>query len=258
MLIRECQDLGHGFWVPTPPRCVPLDGGVNLIVALATTEELRVTLSPNVKVAGVARVLDNHYSCDLKVEAFESWCRTPDSLGEWTKNKIEELTKELQPTVQPEGNIQVYTNWRPFLYSKGGEIVSRWVNLDLLKDTEVKTTGICRERRGQIVKYFFAAFKNGILKYETQLSHSFDVNRLIHGLDFISGNQCNLYTEKHATKIHFTLPREIPKEEYRLLIALCTNENTNNGRTRRFIIEQKLYVNLKNMLEKLGYCWRES
>lgn len=255
MLIRECQDLGHGFWFPIPPRIVPLDG-VNLIVAPCTTEELKFTVSKKIELAGVGRVLDHQYSCDLRVQSFESWCRAPSSLSDWATKTINELRNKLYPTLHPEGLVEVYIDWQPFGCNSRETIVGRWRNVTSLKKNTDKNVGLCRLRVGQVWRYFFGAFKDGWITHEAHIDKSCDLNRLIHGLDFLSGNYHKLFFEKSKGAISFSLPRAIPKEEYRLVVALCRKLNV-EGKSAKFILDEKFSGNVQKSLEKLGYCWRE-
>jgi len=252
-LMRECQDIGNGFWFPTPPRLVPLQE-TNLVIAPNSTKELQLVFGRAVQVAGLGRTSD--YSLDLPTEPLESWCRAPSDIRLWTKDVLNQLERKLQPAMSPEGRVEVYCAWRHVSYLNNNLLKRRWQGIQTIQ-VPTGLVVLCRRYSLGRWSHFVAKMQGSKIHLETPISPGVDISRLIHGLDALKGNTYQIGYIQQDDNIHFSLPTRIPKEEYRLVMALSTWSQDSQQRHRlRCSTQSRYFYDIRASLEKLGYVWR--
>ena len=105
-LMREAQELGGGYWFPTPLRIVPIDGQA-ILVGPVPTHELQRHFS-GVTRAGYARILPQWDGTALPSQDLDDWLGldTQDTIS-WSELQIANAQASLGPTTSS-GTVQFF------------------------------------------------------------------------------------------------------------------------------------------------------
>ena len=106
-MMREAQNLGRGYWVPTPTRAVRLLG-CRLIVSANSTCELERLLGLPIEVGGAGRTVSLDKSLTLPEETVDSWVGAPIDLRHWALDIMEHARANLRSTVHPNERVEVF------------------------------------------------------------------------------------------------------------------------------------------------------
>lgn len=251
--MREAENLGSGFWFPTPTRVVEI-GQFDLLISSSPTVELKRHF-PSVERAGYARLISNTDSKPVGRQAFASWLGSvPDSTPEWAAQEIESIRPSLGPTIQSAGleffNVGRHRRKAVEVLSPAwtSEIGEALVYLDDLV--------LCREPLSpRTFRYFVGQVGNGRLLAESdRLAEPY---RLQFGLAALTRRRLVIAVEKVGSSDVFFTPRDLPLPERRLLLALGRRDMGLPGRA--FLVrlgEQSAMV--WERLEALGADVRRS
>ena len=217
-LIREYEDLGDGYWAPTPQRLVKLPS-CELVIAPNPTTELKRWFGDSIQVAGFARVVISGSVTALPEQTADDWIGSPSDLSQWTQEQLNHAKNNLRPTVHPEGRIEVYFPWAQATNS-GRVARERWVELEKLNLDESDEPLLCKIAGITGTRWFFAVTRAQRIVAECEIGHS-EKLRLLYGLDALHGTSATVRVSKDGHQRRITLSMPIPKEEQRLLLALA-------------------------------------
>ena len=113
-LIREVQNLGRGYFLPTPLRLLELPSGDVLVIGGLPTLDAQKVLGTMLKSAGLARVseiaalpaaLKNHSDA---WQSLRNWLGIESSLANWTEKYLAAALKDLRASSSEIGAFEVY------------------------------------------------------------------------------------------------------------------------------------------------------
>ena len=151
-LMREAQNLGNGYWYPTPLRVVPTDGLAILVSSLPTHELQRHF--EGVKREGYARVIPLTDSLDFPQQLLDDWLGldVKDSVL-WCEGQIKIALADMKPTI-PSSSVQFYTA-RSVRSFSGITTEPQWVDEPQFSLTWQEGIFLCRERIAATVNSFY-------------------------------------------------------------------------------------------------------
>jgi len=228
-LMREAQELGGGYWFPTPLRVVPVDGKT-ILVGPATTKELKRHFL-DVTRAGYARVFLPLSTQELPIQELDNWLGLSirDTVA-WAGAEIERARSGMGPTI-PSGNIEFFsvgTAW-----SAVGSIARpKWTNDARLSFSGERGVVLCRERLGQAsFRYFFGLVKHARLVAEFPAPR--DTARIQFGLAALTGKPCTVTVFPRDGESVFHIPIGLPRAERQLTLAVGIRDISSAGRVYR-------------------------
>jgi hypothetical protein len=212
-LLREYEDLGGGYWTPTPQRLVKFPG-CSIVISPNTTSELQRWYPGAIEIAGFGRVVVPGGMVALPEQTADDWIGSPINLTQWVQDQLKYSKENLHPTVHPDGHIEVY---RPWTYSTGSGR-ARWIALEEINLDISNELLLCRIKGFTGSRWFFAITRASRVVEECEVSHDQKL-RLLYGLDAMHGTS----TEVRAIKVGHRrgIKLKIPQEERRLLLALA-------------------------------------
>lgn len=225
-LMREAQELGGGYWFPTPLRVVPIDGQA-ILVGPATTKELKRHF-PGVTRAGYARVSSPLNTRELPIQELDNWLGLSmrDTVA-WAEAEIAKAWSGMGPTISS-GNVEFFsvgTAW-----SAVGSIAKpKWTNDARLSFFGQRGVVLCRERLGQAsFRYFLGLVKRSRLVAEFPAPR--DTARIQFGLAALAGKPCTVTVIPRDGESVFHIPIGLPRAERQLTLALGVREISSEGR----------------------------
>lgn len=240
-LMREVQKLGNGYWFPTPMRIIPIDDEMGIIVGPASTGELQHHFG-SVTRAGYARVLLLSDARDLPIQKLDDWLglNVEDTIA-WTKDKLLEAYSNLKETILPE-KVQ-YFGVRTIRSNLGNITIPVWTDTTQ-SSLQSKGMMLCRERH----RYFFVKTEGRV--FESYVDTSV-VGRLCFGLAALIGTPITVTIERSDSVSIFHTPRNLPRSERQLILALGTRDMSLPGMAYR--VSDDSYVSLiEAMLRNIG------
>jgi hypothetical protein len=228
-LMREVQELGGGYWFPTPLRVVPVDEQ-GILVGAITTSELQRHFH-GVARAGYARVSNRADVASLPEQALDDWLRLEvrDTVA-WTEAQVAVARAGLGPTIST-ASIQFFsvaTTQSP----PGPVIKPAWTD-----DARSSLPGpqglvLCRERTApERHRYFLGRVDGRRLTAEGPTPS--DVTRLQFGLAALAGKPLTVDIVSRHSEFVFRFSAAVPRPEYQLTLALGVRDFTLPGKTFR-------------------------
>ena len=250
-MMREAQEIGGGYWVPTPTRTVPLRG-CRLIVSANSTRELERLLGAPIEVAGAGRTVPHDKSLALPEETADNWIGAPIDLRQWTVDIMERAGASLKPTVHPNERVEVFAPWRGPKANLGSRRRRWWCNLEDLSPGDANEILLCRTTDLTGRHWFFAQIISGKITAD----HAINENdlRLLYGLNLIHGSEVGFTILAKELEYAIVLPLKIPQEERRLLVALGRESEVDSGTMYRFAARYRPAVDLA--LQRVGFFAR--
>jgi hypothetical protein len=217
-LMREVQELGDGYWFPTPLRLVPIEKHA-ILLAPVPTHELRRHFH-DVTRAGYARVLPQLDTQDLPIQELDEWAgaNVRDSVT-WSNGQIANALMSMGPTISS-GNVQFFsvrTTRLPF----GAIRNPIWADDSRFSLCVRQDVVLCRERVGRAYfRHFLGLVKSGRLVAEAPVPD--DITRLQFGLSALAGQPITIRVDFWEGQSVFHVPGGLllPRSERRLLYAL--------------------------------------
>lgn len=219
-LMREAQELGGGYWFPTPLRVVPMNEHA-IVVGPIATRELRRHF-PNVTRAGYARVCQQSETGSLPRQDLDDWLGLTvlDSVV-WTEAQIKNAKAHIGPTLAS-GKVEYLTAESKRIFSMTIRRAA-WTNNSYASHITSQGVVLCRERLApERFRYFFGKMEAGHLTAEGP-SHE-DVTRLQFGLAALVGMPFTVGVSSREGQSVIHLPPSIPRPERQLVLALCTRD----------------------------------
>jgi hypothetical protein len=243
-LMREVQDLGAGYWIPTPTRTVRLPG-CKLIISANSTRELERLLGIRVELGGIGRTVSTEQPTAMPEEATVEWIGSPTNLSQWTQDIVDRARSGMQPTVHPDERVEVYAPW---LLTTG----ARWGSVEDVRDSEPDEPFVCRAAGRTGRRWFFARIKGARIVEEYAIDDHW--LRLLYGLDLRHGTSARMTIRCEAGRDSILLRAPIPQEERRVLIALTRPVEADAGTTYEFAPRYRPAV--ESVLRRIGFSVR--
>lgn len=217
-LLREAEDLGHGYWAAGPSRAVRLTGEISLIACTAPTRELMRHFQGITK-AGIARLARSSVTGALPVQSLESWLEMvePDT-RRWTKEQLA-VDRELFRPGTPEPNMEVFS----VSTRRSRNRLMRcpqWLPWTDKRALAVDGVGLYRLQVGSTYQFVLGKARNTSRFLEGP--NAVDPRRLQYGIASILGKPLQTFAALRSQAAHIQLPARVPSFVYRLLRALCT------------------------------------
>jgi hypothetical protein len=223
-LLAEAQNIGHGYWVPTPDRYVPITSELVVLISPSPTVDLRV-LHPDVQSTGAGRVVVAR-SEELPIQKFESWSRWDGhSPAEWVQATLRQAEDTYAPSIggddvtafayQPDsrGLRPGRSAWLPF----NSDAACSWKGAKLMR----------RRLGGNSHSYFFGRCGRGGRLEEGQIVT--DAPRVKYGLAQLAGNEVALAVRRQNSSLRLQLPMTPSLSSRRLLTALTIPDPSSFG-----------------------------
>lgn len=221
--VRESQPIPGGYWVPTPTRCVPIDGHTLLVSALPRAEILRRWHTP-LLAAGISRVVASA-PADIPVESFESWLGAPTDTKLWAARIFEVARSNLQATNLVLGELELYVRSTPKsapAWLAGKRAISSMSNNQVV---------LCRPTgEAATTAPFIARCSGARLTHQATIQPT-DQRRLRWGASILMGHRTRAKLREDGDRAMFEFP-ELPNEEFRLLRALGSYRRLGGGTAR--------------------------
>lgn len=246
-LMREAQELGGGYWFPTPLRIVPIDGQA-ILVGSVPTHELQRHFN-DVARAGYARILPQWNGITLPSQNLDDWLGldTQDTVA-WSELQIASAQASLRPTISP-SNVQFFCV-RTARSQFGSMTALAWTDDPRSSLAGKQGIILCRERvASESFRYFFGRVEKARLTAEGPAPK--DVIRLQFGLAALAGVPCTVIVSSRESEAVVHLPPSIPRPERQLVFALCVRDSTFPGKAYRVRSETFIHL-IAPRLQRLG------
>ncbi len=251
-LLREVQELGNGYWLPTPLRAVSL-GEESMIIAASPTKELARHF-PGARRAGFARVTASTELSDLPHQSLESWTGAePDSV-EWARFTLLAAVNEIGPTLTSEG-VEFFGTLQRTVAGRAVTLPAWKAKPSQLGIASFSDLLLCRERTGrEHHRFFLGRVHSG--RVVAEASAPSDVVRLQFGIASLSGRPISAVRARNESQ-RFRLFGGLPLAERRLFLALGRRESSQYGRSYAFRGDQT-GRHVEQVLRKLGCDLKEA
>jgi len=229
LLMREAEDLGNGYWFPTPLRAVNGDG-LTLLVSPSPTLELTRHF-PSLRRAGYARVLSREDAKDLPRQALDDWLGSaPMSTKAWAESEVASARAAFGPTL-PCSNLEFFCVLPSG--TRASPIFSpHWTQDPTRAITDRDGIVFCRNRLSDAAfRYFIGRLDSNQLVAESNLK--VDVDRLQFGFALAARQNITVVAMRLTDCDIFMLPANLPRPERRLLFALGCRDPRYAGRAYR-------------------------
>lgn len=236
--LRECEHLGHGYWLPTPLRLVALSPASALVVGGPHTPRLNDVLGCGAERRGIARTvsqaaLSKEWTSDeRRWQPLDAWMGSPPpDLLAWLDSERQRASINLVPSSSKIGDFEIY--W-PRAAKPSQPQWFRWVGTDQVME-EPEELALCRVRGGYFgqQRYWWGRLTRGAPGIRLQTEAAVDpaaVRRLQYALDAEHGNPTVIQAERDVDAVTYSLRSALPAEERRLFFALATEVSERRGR----------------------------
>lgn len=251
-LMREAQELGGGYWFPTPLRVVAIDGQA-ILVGPAPTHELQRHFR-GVTRAGYARVLPLPKPLGLPNQKLDDWLglRVRDSIA-WSEAQIAEAQRSMSPAISS-GNIQFFSV-EPARAPFGSTTRPVWTNDPRSFLLQYQGMVLYRERvADQRFRYSLGRVEGARLTAEGPGLK--DSARLQVGLAALAGKPFTVAVTKHDGESVFHIPTNLPRPERQLMLALGAHDVSLPGKAYRVCTDALSLI--IERLQRLGYVVRST
>lgn len=251
-LMREVQDIGNGYWFPTPLRVVPM-GGQSILVGPLPTHELRRHFS-NVIRAGYARVCGPSDPTMLPKQDLDAWLGLErNDTVTWIESNLRKGREEMGPTILS-GSVQFFSV-ETTRHTLGSFVKPVWrndLNSALMVEDDVV---LCRERvTREYFRYFLGRVTGARLVAEGPIPR--DTIRVQFGFAALCGKPLTITVTERDNDYIFRIPIGLPRGERQLMLALGVRDMSFPGKVYRV---RKEFVSLiEATLQRLGCEMRAS
>jgi hypothetical protein len=215
-LMREAQNLGNGYWYPTPLRVVPMDD-LAILVSSLPTQELQRNFEGVIR-EGYARVIPLTESPDFPRQLLDDWLGLDvDDSVLWCERQIKIALADMKPTI-PSGSVQFFTT-RSVRSFFGKTTEPQWVKGPQHCLAWQENIILCRERiAAEYYRYFFGKVFGTRLTNEGPTLNN--VSRVIFGFSALMGNPISVIIDTKNGGSVFRIATNLPRPEWQLLLAL--------------------------------------
>lgn len=212
-LMREVQDLGNGYWFPTPLRRIAGER-LSLVIGATPTRELSRHY-PSVARRGFARVAEADEVADLPAQPLDAWLglSIADSVA-WARAELQSCRDAMGDT-RIEGPVEYFEAAFGNARRRG-----RWTPSP--PRAEAGDIVLCRRPLGnaRFLPFMAQRDRNGRIVREAPAPN--DVRRLQFGLAALCGEPVAVAVSGCDDGIALTVPMALPRPERQLLAALNT------------------------------------
>lgn len=266
--LREFENVGEGYWLPTPVRLVELPTqDTVLVVGGLDTAELRRRLYPGVRMLWITRTLPRGSLEPTTLENRSLWQTLPDYLGDappsladWTTALLARAEQALKPSAAGYTRFELYSP-----QAHGSRLqYFRWLPVDQLsklpnglvfcRTTEGYQLGARRYWLGTIT-----AFQGEARADKEYTVDPKDVLRLQYGMDLLEKSPTRALIRHAGDDALIQFENFLPPEERRLLIAFGKDESERPGRLPSVyrIHLQQLDLIQQRVIQGLGLAIRK-
>jgi hypothetical protein len=233
-IIGDIASLPRGRWLPTPFRAVPLNSiGRWLLLGGLPTKLLPISAHCMLEQTGVARLFtqspaQSGLSLDEQVEM--EWRRVPNmAVDDWAESILQgtELSPVPEETTD-ERRIEIYA---PLHKKQAVDQYHRWVNW-VSGTTQLKDgRHLARWRlpHGGTTCTVVEIQDQQLRASGRPILGDGDIRRLMYGIDHLAKRPVQVKINRIADDWRFELRNELPRAEYRLLVALGRLQPDLNG-----------------------------
>jgi len=229
-LMREVQELGQGYWYPTPLRRVPLDGR-SMLIGIPPTHELRRNFQ-TVRRAGYARLIDDSEIRNVPHQDLDEWTSAEKDTVGWAKRELLKARSAIGPTMTS-GSVEFFGVTSRAIGGRRASLQSWLSKAQLGQITIWDGLVLCRERIGSgYHRHFFGALDGRHVVGEAPFQT--DVNRIKFGLASLAGSPITVLRSADAMVHKLHIFGDLPRAERRLLLALGKRQPSRYGKTYSF------------------------
>ena len=216
LLMGEAEDLGQGYWFPTPTRAVDSDE-LTILVSASPTQEL-VRHFPSVRRTGYARVLSRVDAEHLPHQALDQWLGdAPTSTLAWAQAEVTHARSAMGPT-SPSGNAEYFG-----VVASGPRqsptFTPQWTRDPGRAIVQADGIVLCRERLSVATfRHFVGQLDDTRLVAES--NRKVDTDRLQFGLAALARRNISVNAKRLGDGDIYFMPAPLPRPERRLLFAL--------------------------------------
>ena len=245
-LMREVQELGSGYWFPTPTRLVPI-AQTALVITPVPTAELQRHLA--VLRAGHARYVSSYAKGVLPEQSLEDWLGIETGKStDWTKEILRRAEDSLGPTIDVEG-VELFSVRQ---LTRRGRVINACVWTGDGRKALTSKAGLVlgRKRVSQTYyRYFCGILKGARLREEAEAPA--DIPRLQYGMAALAGAPLSVEHANTESGSVFTILCRLPQAERRLFTALAHKTGGTWEKTYAIEVEEHGDV-LERTLKNLG------
>lgn len=229
LLMREAEDLGHGYWFPTPMRAVDSDELTILVSASPTGELMRHF--PSISRIGYARVISRVDADGLPRQALDQWLGdSPRSTAAWASSELHCARLALGPT-SSNGNLQFFG-----VVASGPRQLPtyspHWTHDPAKAIVQADGIVLCRERLSVVAFRHFVGRLDGV-RLVAESNRKVDANRLQFGLAALARRNISVSAKRSTDGDVYFMPAQLPRPERRLLFALGQRSKCFPGKAYR-------------------------
>lgn len=215
-LMREAEDLGHGYWFPTPMRAIENDS-LTILVSPSPTAEL-VRHFPSVRRTGYARVLSRVDSAGLPRQPLDQWLgEVPQSTTTWAESEVARARLAMGPT-SPSGSVEFFG-----VVTSGPRqsltVAPQWTHESARAIVLPGGVALCRERLSVATFRHFVGQMDG-KRLVAESNRVVDADRLQFGMAALAGRKLSVGATRSPDADVYFVPLHLPRPERRLLLAL--------------------------------------
>ncbi len=218
-VLREAEDLGKGYWLPTPTRAVSLDGDSSLLVSIAPTAELQRHFS-SIRRAGLGRLVATAQASRLPTQSLKSWRGINDiDTATWVRTLIKSATNDFRPSIAS-AELEAFSVKSVSRATRNGYREPAWLSITDRRVSAWNSVSLFRSRLGpNHYRYFLGRVTSSRVLLEGP--GVVDNLSLQYGLASLLGEPLTVFTRSQANSILVSLPLIVPHSVRRLLSALC-------------------------------------
>ena len=214
--LREVHNDGKGYWIPAPSRSVAI-GTEWMIISALPTPYLPSDLDL-IETNGFARIARNEMT-NAPIQDLQDWLGAPRKLRSWVEAEMIIASKTIGSTVLKSDDLQFYLPWAREAGFKG--IFRNWIASTDIPSTHRSDIQLARSIDGGLTKYYWCAYKGGILFDSATPVMSDEIVRIQFALEILRGAAWRELSFKLIEEdIVFNCRFPIPKEIDRLLQAI--------------------------------------
>jgi len=241
-LFREIEPLWGGYWLLAPFRVVEVESRFLFVGAVPLAHGHLGSVTNE----GLGRFISEDVAVRFPHQSIESWVgigiSDPATL-------VAAFRKDHRRCATPTIDLP---DLEFLKFTKAGSRLDRqfiWAlaACPALADDRI---AICRQRYGDIYRYFSADLRDGKTYTEAPIEPSF-LPRLIYALSSCSGTPVMVHVQHGSSVTEVTVPERLPLEEYRLALLLSKGI-TRRGNRSTYVLAPHLAAVLLRYITSLG------
>lgn len=250
-LMREIQDLGHGYWYPTPLRYVPLDD-LALLIGISPTRELQRHFA-GIRRAGYARVGATAEFSKIPHQDLADWMSAPKNTAAWAELELTKARATIGPTLTSSA-VELFGVSRRAACGRS-VLMQSWHPARMDGNIAWKGLVLCREALPGYYRHFLGVLDGHRVVGEAPLPS--DLSRIKFGLARLAESPITVVVRRGSGTRTLHVFGELPRAERRLFLALGVRQASSIGKAYSFREEDYLTC-VDDALTSLGVELRVS